>query len=152
LQVLQHDPVELLGLHEWGEVPRVRHDHQLRPGISSAMRFVSSGLTNSSSAPSRMSTATLMLLSSSSVKSGATFDREAYREGNVVEQLINRLKQWRRIATHYEKRTANYRGMVTITAILLWLHVCALDEPGARYGVGVPAVGVAGGLTAVPAK
>ena len=32
------------------------------------------------------------------------FDRAAYRERNVVERLINRLKQWRRIATRYEKR------------------------------------------------
>ena len=32
------------------------------------------------------------------------FDREAYRDRNVVERLINRLKQWRRIATRFEKR------------------------------------------------
>jgi transposase len=32
-----------------------------------------------------------------------SFDREAYRERNVVERLINRLKQHRRIATRYEK-------------------------------------------------
>ena len=49
------------------------------------------------------------------------FDREAYRERNVVERLINRLKQWRRIATRYEKRAANYLAMLTIAAILLWL-------------------------------
>ena len=49
------------------------------------------------------------------------FDREAYRERNVVERLINRLKQWRRVATRYEKRRANYHAMVTIAAILLWL-------------------------------
>jgi transposase len=49
------------------------------------------------------------------------FDREAYRERNVVERLINRLKQWRRIATRYEKRSANYRAMLTLAAILLWL-------------------------------
>ncbi len=49
------------------------------------------------------------------------FDREAYRERNVVERLINRLKQWRRIATRYEKRAANYRAMVVVAAILLWL-------------------------------
>ncbi len=49
------------------------------------------------------------------------FDRAAYRERNVVERLINRLKQWRRIATRYEKRAANYAGMLTIAAILLWL-------------------------------
>ncbi len=49
------------------------------------------------------------------------FDRPAYWERNVVEGLINRLKQWRRIATRYENRAANYRAMVTIAAILLWL-------------------------------
>ncbi len=49
------------------------------------------------------------------------FDRAAYRERNVVERLINRLKQWRRIATRYEKRAANYRAMLTVAAILLWL-------------------------------
>ncbi len=49
------------------------------------------------------------------------FDREAYRERNVVERLINRLTQWRRIATRYEKRAANYLAMLTVAAILLWL-------------------------------
>jgi transposase len=49
------------------------------------------------------------------------FDKEAYRERNIVERLINRLKQWRRIATRYEKRAANYLGMLTLAAILLWL-------------------------------
>src|SRR5215213_5983030 len=49
------------------------------------------------------------------------FDRAAYRERNVVERLINRLKQWRRIATRYEKRAANYRAMVMLGMILLWL-------------------------------
>jgi transposase len=48
-------------------------------------------------------------------------DRLAYRERNVVERLINRLKRWRRVATRYEKRAANYRAMVTLTCILLWL-------------------------------
>ncbi len=50
-----------------------------------------------------------------------SFDRAAYRERNAVERLINSLKQWRRIATRYEKREATYRAMVTIAAILLWL-------------------------------
>jgi transposase len=49
------------------------------------------------------------------------FDRTAYRERNIIERLINRLKQHRRIATRYEKRAANYLGMVTLAAILLWL-------------------------------
>ncbi|WP_247895020.1 IS5 family transposase [Azospirillum brasilense] len=50
-----------------------------------------------------------------------TFDRDAYRERNRVERLINKLKQFRRIATRYEKRAANYLAMITIVATLLWL-------------------------------
>ena len=49
------------------------------------------------------------------------FDRLAYRRRNAIERLINRLKQWRRIATRYEKRGANYLAMVTFGMILLWL-------------------------------
>jgi transposase len=51
------------------------------------------------------------------------FDRAADRERNRVERTINRLKQWRRVATRYEKREANYLATVTIAAIvLLWLE------------------------------
>jgi transposase len=49
------------------------------------------------------------------------FDWEVYKQRNLVEQLINRLKQFRRLATRYEKRAANYRAMWVIGAILLWL-------------------------------
>ena len=49
------------------------------------------------------------------------FDKEAYRERNVVERAINRLKQFRRVATRYEKRAVNYKAMLTIAAVVLWL-------------------------------
>jgi transposase len=49
------------------------------------------------------------------------FDRTAYRRCNRVERLINRLKQFRRIATRYEKRAANYLAMVHIGMLLPWL-------------------------------
>jgi transposase len=49
------------------------------------------------------------------------FDREDYKQRNLVERLINRLKQFRRLATRYEKRAANYRAMWVIAATLLWL-------------------------------
>jgi transposase len=35
-------------------------------------------------------------------RQGTRFDREAYRERNRVERTLNRLKQYRRIATRYE--------------------------------------------------
>jgi transposase len=52
---------------------------------------------------------------------GGPFDREIYRTRNRIERLINRLKHFRRVATRYEKRAENYRAMLTIAAIKLWL-------------------------------
>jgi transposase len=45
------------------------------------------------------------------------FNRGLYRERNQVERLINRLKQYRRIATRYEKYAVNYLAMLMIGAI-----------------------------------
>ena len=52
---------------------------------------------------------------------GGSFDQAIYRERNRVERLFNRLKQYRRIATRYEKLAASYSAMLTLAAILLWL-------------------------------
>jgi transposase len=49
------------------------------------------------------------------------FDRERYRRRNVVERCFNRLKQWRGVATRFEKRADNYRAMLTIASLMLWL-------------------------------
>lgn len=49
------------------------------------------------------------------------FDQGAYRERNRVERLDNRLKQYRRVATRYDKRAKHYLAMVTLAAITLWL-------------------------------
>ena len=49
------------------------------------------------------------------------FDREAHRRRNVVERCVNRLKQWRAVATRYEKRAVNYRAMVVIASLMMWL-------------------------------
>jgi len=49
------------------------------------------------------------------------FDRAAYRLRNRVERFFNRLKQFRRIATRYEKRAENYAAMITLVAVVLWL-------------------------------
>jgi transposase len=51
---------------------------------------------------------------------GGPFDRVLYRARNVVERLINRLKQFRRIATRYDKLGATYRTMWVLGAICLF--------------------------------
>ena len=50
-----------------------------------------------------------------------SFDSEAYRRRNAVERCVGRLKQWRGVATCYEKRASNYRAMVVIAALMIWL-------------------------------
>ncbi len=50
-----------------------------------------------------------------------TFDQATYKRRNVVERCINRLKQWRGLATRYEKRAVNYRALVVLASIVLWL-------------------------------
>ena len=49
-----------------------------------------------------------------------SFDKQHYRKRNIIERLINRLKQFRRIATRYEKRPANFAAMITIASIFLF--------------------------------
>jgi len=49
------------------------------------------------------------------------FNRERYRTRNVVERCVNRLKQWRAVATRYDKRAANYCARVVLASLLLWL-------------------------------
>jgi transposase len=50
-----------------------------------------------------------------------SFDNAVYRQRNRIELLINRLKQFRRIAIRYEKRATNYEAILTLASILLWL-------------------------------
>ncbi|GAA3493883.1 hypothetical protein GCM10019016_009820 [Streptomyces prasinosporus] len=48
------------------------------------------------------------------------FDTTVYRRRNVVERCFNRLKQWRGIATRYEKQPGRYLATVTLASTLIW--------------------------------
>lgn len=49
------------------------------------------------------------------------YDREAYKHRNLVERCVNRIKQFRRIATRYEKTARAYLSMLSIAAAMLWI-------------------------------
>jgi transposase len=48
-------------------------------------------------------------------------DRKKYRWRNLVERLFNKLKNWRRIATRYDKTRESYLGFVSLASVLLWI-------------------------------
>jgi transposase len=52
---------------------------------------------------------------------GVRFDRAAYRTRNRIERLINRFKQFRAVATRYDKLAVRFHATVTLVAIRLWL-------------------------------
>ena len=49
------------------------------------------------------------------------YDRDVYKERNLVERLFQKLKQFRRIATRYERLGRNYQAMLYLAASLIWL-------------------------------
>jgi len=48
-------------------------------------------------------------------------DFRAYKDRNRIERMFNKLKQFRRIATRYDKTAASYLGFLAIAAAKLWL-------------------------------
>jgi transposase len=48
-------------------------------------------------------------------------DRGAYKMRNRIERFFNKLKQFRRVATRYDKLLANFMGFVKLAAIAIWL-------------------------------
>jgi putative transposase len=49
------------------------------------------------------------------------YDADLYKERNRIERFFNKLKQFRRVATRYDKLLANFMGFVKLAAIAIWL-------------------------------
>ena len=62
------------------------------------------------------------LRSGVSPQPGAQGDAEAYKGRNVVERSFNKAKQWRGLATRYDKLAITYRAADVIFTILTWLR------------------------------
>jgi putative transposase len=50
------------------------------------------------------------------------YDVELYKERNIIERFFNKLKQFRRVATRYDKLLANFMGFVKLAAIAISLR------------------------------
>jgi transposase len=49
-------------------------------------------------------------------------DKHLYAQRHLVECCFSKLKHFRRVATRFEKTALNYRALVTLAAIVLWLR------------------------------
>ncbi len=49
------------------------------------------------------------------------YDADLYKERNLIERFFNKLKQFRRVATRYDKLLVNFMGFVKLAAIAIWL-------------------------------
>jgi transposase len=49
------------------------------------------------------------------------YDRHLYKERNVIERYFAWVKQYRRVATRYDKKAANFLGFVWLASIAIML-------------------------------
>jgi len=50
-----------------------------------------------------------------------TFDRHLYKSRNLIERFFNRIKQFRRIATRYDKLAKSFLSFVHLACAFVWL-------------------------------
>lgn len=50
------------------------------------------------------------------------FDKDRYKKRNTVERAVNRLKNFRAVATRYDKRAYVFLGTITAATLVIWLR------------------------------
>jgi len=53
-------------------------------------------------------------------KNPQIYDREIYKQRNLIERAFNKLKHWRRIATRYDRRSLYFLAALHLTAAVTW--------------------------------
>jgi transposase len=63
----------------------------------------------------------VVIPSSSTSKQPREYDRHLHKERHLVENFFARLKQYRAIATRYDKTARNLLGSIHLAASMVWL-------------------------------
>lgn len=50
------------------------------------------------------------------------YDRDIYKERNLVERFFCKIKHFRRIATRYEKTASSFLSMLSLIGAMIWLR------------------------------
>ena len=55
-------------------------------------------------------------------KSPRPYDRDLYKARHLIENFFAKLKQFRAIATRYDKRAVHFLGAIHLAAATIWLN------------------------------
>ena len=55
-------------------------------------------------------------------KNPRPYDRELYKARHLIENFFAKLKQYRAIATRYDKRAVHFLGAIHLAAAIIWLN------------------------------
>ena len=50
------------------------------------------------------------------------YDKDVYQDRNLVERFFNKIKNFRRIATRYDKTALSFAAMLALAAAMIWLR------------------------------
>ena len=50
------------------------------------------------------------------------YDKDVYQDRNLVERFFNKIKNFRRIATRYDKTASSFAAMLALAAAMIWLR------------------------------
>lgn len=65
---------------------------------------------------------TVVIPSTRSRKEQRSYDKHLYKARHLIENFFARLKQYRAIATRYDKTAVNFLGAVHLAAAVVWLN------------------------------
>ena len=65
---------------------------------------------------------TVIIPAKSSRKHQRAYDRHLYKARHLIENFFARLKQYRAIATRYDKTARNFLGAIHMAAAVVWLN------------------------------
>lgn len=64
--------------------------------------------------------ATAVIPPKSNRKVQREYDRQLYKQRNLIERAFNKLKNWRRIATRYDRRAIYFLAAIHLAAAITW--------------------------------
>jgi len=72
--------------------------------------------------PLRAAGKNLVIPPKSNRKNQRTFDKEMYKARHLIENFYCKLKQYRAIATRYDKTARNFLAAIHLAAAVIWLN------------------------------